>query len=587
MKNIRNTAGSREVNVLDEPFLAAPGIAIKVDKAVVAGSFAALSGWVSSSLNLAVRETRKYVTFNRQDVNRSIYLGVKGFLLFAHVEPGQRTLKINIKFGDVNFDATVPLAAESAELGAFIAEHTQRLPYVTGELIHVKEWAKLLYPTIQTLVSDRVIGNIDHCRGAANQGVAVYGWCLAKQNVNVFLLTENGTLRPLAEAIRFPRPDVMRTFRGDYGAFADQGGLFASLDGALAQGGRVAIVAESGGVFFKVAEKAVEKVSASAQGYAKWAFALQIPQNRFIQRMTAHDGKYLINMMEAAELPNADLPIESWSIGPRPSTPVASLIVPLYGRADYVEHQLLAFRDDPDFKDSFAELIYVIDDPALVDQIKDAAGYYELMYGVPVTFVTAARNLGYAQANNLGAAHARGDYLIFLNSDVFPEETAWISRMVNTIVEQPGIGVLGARLLYPQGAIQHVGMHFEYAREMEVWLNEHDYLGMPVPGDLPRLRKVPAVTGACMAVRRTYFDQVSGFSRDYLIGDFEDSDLCLKIARLGAEVACLTDTRLIHLERQSVRLSDQDADFRQKIVYFNAWQHSRKWSETISLYSGN
>lgn len=587
METVISSGDGNKVNIFDEPLLVAPGIAIKIDKAVLAGTVAAISGWVSSSLVIDIKKTKKYLTFGRSDVNKNIYTGVKGFVLFVEVGPSQRNLRFNLRLGDFSFDPVVPLATDMKELVAFVVEHGQRLPYVFGELLGVKEWAKLIYPIVQLGSSEKAIASIDHCRAVGSYGVSVFGWCVARQDVNVFFMAENGTMRKLEEAIRFPRGDVVEKFKTDYGLFADEAGFFISLNGGLAQGGKVAIIAEVAGFYFKVVEKLVDKVSWNPVGYAKWSFALPIPKNRFSEKMDEHDGIYLQKLIEEVSPSLTEMPVDMWCVGARPSNPIASIVIPIYGRFDFIEHQLLAFKDDFDFKGAFAEIIYVIDDPLLVDSIKDQADYYELVYGVPVTFVTVGRNLGYAQANNLGASVARGDYLVFMNSDVIPEQNSWVSRMINTIIEHPEIGVLGARLLYPQGAIQHIGMYFEFSREMGAWLNQHDLIGMPINNSLPVLRKVAAVTGACMAVRKSYFEQVSGFSKHYLIGDFEDSDLCLKINRLGADIACLTDTNLVHLERQSFKFCEQDEGFRQMVVYFNAWQHAKKWSEAIRLFSGN
>jgi len=101
---------------------------------------------------------------------------------------------------------------------------------------------------------------------------------------------------------------------------------------------------------------------------------------------------------------------------------------------------------------------------------------------------------------------------------------------------------------------------------------------------------VPCVTGACLAIRRTDFERVGGWDTGYLIGDFEDSDLCLKLHAAGLKIAYLPTVQLTHLERQSIKMMGQD-EFRMRVVIFNAVRHQRRWAEiiegTISPAVGN
>jgi GT2 family glycosyltransferase len=87
---------------------------------------------------------------------------------------------------------------------------------------------------------------------------------------------------------------------------------------------------------------------------------------------------------------------------------------------------------------------------------------------------------------------------------------------------------------------------------------------------------VPAITGACLLIRRTHFDLVEGWDTGYLIGDFEDSDLCLKIREAGLSIAYLPSVQLTHLERQSFKLFG-DKNFRTKVTLFNAVRHQKRW----------
>jgi len=95
------------------------------------------------------------------------------------------------------------------------------------------------------------------------------------------------------------------------------------------------------------------------------------------------------------------------------------------------------------------------------------------------------------------------------------------------------------------------------------------------------LTVLPAITGACLAMRRADYDRIGGWDTGYLIGDFEDSDLCLKLRSNGLQVAYLPTVQLTHLERQSFKLLGQ-GDFRTRVVIYNANRHQTRWSRLLA-----
>ena len=101
----------------------------------------------------------------------------------------------------------------------------------------------------------------------------------------------------------------------------------------------------------------------------------------------------------------------------------------------------------------------------------------------------------------------------------------------------------------------------------------------------PGVTNVPAVTGACMALRRSDYDQVGGWDTGFLIGDFEDSDLCLKLRQAGLSSAYLPSVELTHLERQSFRLLGE-GDYRTKVVIYNALRHQQRWQGLLTDEQG-
>jgi GT2 family glycosyltransferase len=95
-----------------------------------------------------------------------------------------------------------------------------------------------------------------------------------------------------------------------------------------------------------------------------------------------------------------------------------------------------------------------------------------------------------------------------------------------------------------------------------------------------RPRRVPGVTGAALLVRRAAFEAAGGFSTDYIVGDFEDSDLCLMLRAAGHEIAYESRAELFHFERQSIALHEGHA--RTLAGVLNRRLHHRRWDSAIA-----
>jgi GT2 family glycosyltransferase len=266
------------------------------------------------------------------------------------------------------------------------------------------------------------------------------------------------------------------------------------------------------------------------------------------------------------------------SYGTRPVNPSVSVIVPLYGRYDFAEYQMALFADDADFKS--AELIYVVDDPTIVNEFCTRCADLYGMYQVPFVVTYPSANLGFAGANNFAAEAARGQYLLFMNSDVLPKRTGWLGDLLRIYSSLPAPGFLGAKLLYEDGSVQHAGMSFRRLPAWgNLWTNHHPSKGLS-PAGLSGVREVAAVTAACVLVDAALYRQLGGFSEDYIVGDFEDSDLCLRATLAGRRHYVALDVELYHLERQSQgRVGD--AEWRTNITVYNCWLHNRRWDDLI------
>jgi GT2 family glycosyltransferase len=264
--------------------------------------------------------------------------------------------------------------------------------------------------------------------------------------------------------------------------------------------------------------------------------------------------------------------VTEMAFGPQPDSPVCSVIVPLYGRMDFAMFQLALLSEH-----GFAhhELIYVLDDPPRKRELLDLAQSAYARFGLPFRIILLDTNLGYAPANNVGLARARGEFICFLNSDVMPREPGWLDLMIEDLRQDPTLGILGAMLLFEDGTVQHDGMTFTPLPQFAGWpFPMHPGKGR-MPSRVSGVRRAEAVTGACMTMRRALAQDLRGFDEDYITGDFEDTDLCLRVRDRGLWPAVDARVVLYHLERQSQVTPDRR--WRSYLSLLNAWTHTRRW----------
>jgi GT2 family glycosyltransferase len=134
--------------------------------------------------------------------------------------------------------------------------------------------------------------------------------------------------------------------------------------------------------------------------------------------------------------------------------------------------------------------------------------------------------------------------------------------------------------LFEDGSIQHAGLHFE-RDEDGIWFNRHYHKGMPRHWPSAQLRReVPGVTGAALAIRRKLFEKIGGICEDYIIGDYEDSDLCLRARAAGAAIEYVPEAELFHFERRSIAL--HAGYIRTHAALYNRLLHHARWDATIT-----
>jgi GT2 family glycosyltransferase len=422
--------------------------------------------------------------------------------------------------------------------------------------------------------------SIDRAIIAGPTSIVVIGWVINPSAIDrLTLITQDNRHLPLTPfSMAMPRPDVKIGMKNLYGNnIPERCGFVAivQVDEAnesdltlwlRCKNGEVSLLQPSQAEQATTAELTVEKlITLAAEAGKPEIFNVLGP---------------VISDAWAGRV-SVQTPPEMYAYGDPPQNPLVSIIVPLFGRADFMRHQLLHFSRDEDFRK--AELIYILDDPLLVDTISAEASLWFRLYKVPFKLMINKKNLGYAGANNAAAKYgASANVLLLLNSDVMPTKTGWLSQMLKIYsqIQQPS--VLTPRLLFPDGSIQYAGMDFELNEWLcPFYLNTHPGKGMPVNADPAKgLTKVKAGTGACLMISASLYWDTGGLDDAFIHGDFEDSDLCLKLTRDGGSVYYTPDIELFHLERQSIPSLGQ-SNYRQAVTFYNSWLHHSRWNMII------
>lgn len=219
-----------------------------------------------------------------------------------------------------------------------------------------------------------------------------------------------------------------------------------------------------------------------------------------------------------------------------------SIIIPTRDRLNLLRACVESIESKTDYK---SYEILIVDngshDEATLDYLKQSR-HRVLRCDGPFNF---------SRLNNLAAREADGDYLLFLNNDTQALNTEWLSAMVEH-AQRPEVGAVGAKLLYPNGSIQHAGVILGPDRIAchPFRRSRGGYFNFP---DIQR--NYSAVTAACLMVRRALFKEVGGLNEEALPVTYNDVDFCLRLRQRGYLIVYTPYARLVHRESASRRLA--------------------------------
>lgn len=223
--------------------------------------------------------------------------------------------------------------------------------------------------------------------------------------------------------------------------------------------------------------------------------------------------------------------------------PLVSIVVPTRNRRDVLEPCLESLLHKTGYKNF--EVIVVdnqTDDQQTLCYLDEVAQRHKR-----VTVVRYDHPFNYSAINNVAASQASGDYLLLLNNDTLIVQLNWLDRLMSQ-AQQPDVGAVGPRLVFPDQRIQHAGVVLGMGQN---GVAEHPFFGAPMsvagPMNLAQSpRDVSALTGACLLIRKSIYQQVGGMDEDKLAVMYNDVDLCLKVREQGFRVVWTPYATAVH-----------------------------------------
>lgn len=219
---------------------------------------------------------------------------------------------------------------------------------------------------------------------------------------------------------------------------------------------------------------------------------------------------------------------------PHSQEPRASIIIPVFGQ---LAHTLACLRALAAHPPVVGVEVIVVDDAspdATVATLAQVEG---------LRLHRRASNGGFIAACNEGAGIARGEFLVFLNNDTVPQP-GWLDALLATFGAEPGTGLAGAQLLYPDGRLQEAGgVVFS---DGSAW--NYGRFGAASDPRYAYVRDADYLSGAAIAIPRTLFAEVGGFDPRYAPAYYEDTDLAFAVRATGRRVVYQPASRVVHNE---------------------------------------
>lgn len=234
-------------------------------------------------------------------------------------------------------------------------------------------------------------------------------------------------------------------------------------------------------------------------------------------------------------------------------SPLISIIIPNKDQVESLDKCLRSIE-----KSSYKNYeIIIVENNSTEDE---TFAYYKKTESDKIRIVYWSDEFNYSAINNFGVKHARGDYLLLLNNDVEVITTDWLEELTANC-QRKDVGIVGARLYYPDDTIQHAGIVIGIGGVAGAL-----FVGMPrmFTGYLHKAsiqQDLSAVTAACMMVKRSVYEELGGLEEELKVA-FNDVDFCLRAREKGYLVVYDPKVELYHFESKSRGTEDSKEKIR-------------------------
>jgi len=251
--------------------------------------------------------------------------------------------------------------------------------------------------------------------------------------------------------------------------------------------------------------------------------------------------------------------------------PMVSIIIPNKDNIDDLKTCIKSINEKSDYKNY--EII-IIENGSTE---KETFRFYNELENQGVKILKWDEPFNYSSINNFAVRFARGDVLLFLNNDTEVINSDWLEKMLEHAWRKE-IGAVGAKLYYPDNTVQHAGVVIGIGGVAGHAFRGADKEADGYAGRLKIVQNVSAVTGACMMVRRSVFEEAGGFDENYTVA-LNDVDLCLKIREKGYLNVWTPYAELYHHE---LKTRGEDVSTIKKKRWFREVElFQRKWENLL------
>lgn len=298
------------------------------------------------------------------------------------------------------------------------------------------------------------------------------------------------------------------------------------------------------------------------------------------QDLAQISASYLETTSPGTQLIEGPAPGTFHLLYPLARTPLVSIVIPTRDQLPFLSRcieSLLEQTNYPNFE------VLVVDNDSQTREAQEFLAGLAQLTPDRIRVLHAPGAFNFSRMNNLAVQEARGEFILMLNNDTAALQPDWLTHMMRNALRDD-VGIVGARLLYPDGQLQHAGVILGLRGPAE-----HPFLGLDAndPGYLCRAQvqqDFSAVTAACLLVRKSLYQELGGLDEIAFGVSYNDVDFCLRVGQTGKRIVWTPLATLLHEGSASQKNSIEASTEEMKVARFTREQASmyQRWPKLIA-----